>query len=117
MRFYLDEMFSPVIAVTLRAQSCDTVSALELGHQSTPDADHLSYAARQQRAVVTRNHRHFVPLTLRFLEEGLSHKGVILVPRALPNEDFGGLVAALLKFEHEHPSGLEPYTVVWLTPS
>lgn len=114
MRFYLDEMFSPTIAASLRVQRCDTVAALALGYVSTSDEVHLLFAARGGRAIVTRNHRHFVPLTDRFIEESLPHAGVILVPTSLPNEDFVGLISAILHFDREHSDGLPPYTVVWL---
>ena len=117
MRFYLDELFSPVTAALLCAQGIDAVSALELGRSGTPDSVHLLFAAQEQRAVVTRNYSHFTNLTVQFSEMGYPHAGVILVPAALPNEDFGGVAAALIRFAHDHPDGIPPCSILWLQPA
>jgi predicted nuclease of predicted toxin-antitoxin system len=115
MRFYLDEMFSHIIAGALRARNCDAVAAVELGYEHTPDEVHLAVAARDGRAVVTQNYDDFASLTDQCIDESLPHSGVIMVPTSIRNDDFGTLIAALLHFDREHPDGLEPYTVVWLT--
>ena len=117
MRVYLDEMFSPVIAALLRAQGIDAVSALELGHSGTADNVHLLIAAQERRAIVTRNYSHFATLTIQFGEMGYPHAGVILVPASLPNEDFGGIAAALIRFNGDHPDGIPLYSILWLQPA
>ena len=115
MRFYIDEMFSAVVAALLRARGVDAVSALELGYSGTQDEVHLQLAAADGRAIVTRNYRHFVELTESFRERQLPHAGVVLVPTSIPSEDFGGLAAAIEAVAGLHPDGLPPYTIMWLS--
>lgn len=117
MRFYLDEMFPPALAEVLRARGVEIISALEIGHVTMSDPAHLMFAAGEGRCVVTKNYDDFHDHTLEFLEQGLPHAGVLMVSKSLPSNNIGALVRALERFAHEHPDGLEPYTVVWLSPA
>lgn len=64
----------------LRAEGFDAVSALELGHTGSEwdDEKHLTYAAENQRAVLTHNTRHFVPLSQKWEREAREHYGIIV---------------------------------------
>jgi hypothetical protein len=117
MRFYLDEMFSPRIAAIARAQGSDVTSSHESGQDSTTDDVQLHFAAQEGRCVVTRNYDHFIEETLRGAENGDPHAGVLLVPKSLPGGNFAAIAAAIVHFDHLHPNGLPPYTIVWLSPA
>jgi hypothetical protein len=64
----------------LRAEGFDAVSALELGHTGSEwdDEKHLTYAAENQRAVLTHNTRHFVPFAQKWEHEARDHYGIIV---------------------------------------
>ncbi len=115
MRFYLDEMLSFVIAALLRAGGIDCVSAIELGHISTADAVHLSFAGQEGRCLVTRDYRDFPRLTSSLMDQRLPHAGVVFVPKSMHGKDYGGIAAALAYFAEEHPNGLAPYSLLWLS--
>lgn len=62
-RLLLDEMFSPALAEALRAEGFDVVAVA--GHPvlaSAPDADVASWAALEDRRIVTENVRDFARL-------------------------------------------------------
>lgn len=45
---------------------------------SEDDDVQLAYAVSERRAVVTFNHKDFVPLHLKYMEAGKEHWGIIL---------------------------------------
>jgi hypothetical protein len=63
-RFYADEGFPRPIVDELRRQGHDIQTAQEAGKagQKIPDTDVLAFAISQDRAVLTRNRRHFIRL-------------------------------------------------------
>jgi predicted nuclease of predicted toxin-antitoxin system len=117
MRFYLDEMFSPRIAAIARARGSDVTSSHESGQDSSTDDVQLLFAAQEGRCVVTRNYDHFIQETLRAAENGDPHAEVLLVPNSLLGENFATIAAAIVHFDHLHPDGLPPYTIMWLSPA
>lgn len=104
MPYYLDEVFSPVLAALLRANGIDAASALERAPSGTADEVHLLLAGSEGRCLVTKDFGDFSELTLRFMELDYPHAGVLLVPRSLPGEGF----AALVNFGRSYPHGLAP---------
>jgi len=64
----------------LRAEGFDAISALELGHTGSEwdDEKHLTYAAENQRALVTHNTKHFSPLAQKWEGAGRDHYGIIV---------------------------------------
>ncbi|MGI8550021.1 MAG: DUF5615 family PIN-like protein [Dehalococcoidia bacterium] len=116
MKYYLDEMFSAVVAAMLRAQGIDAVSALEIGRNHVADAVHLASAAAEGRCVVTMNVRDFARLTTEFLQNAYLHAGVVLVPASTGNDDYAVIVQALVSLHDTYPEGLDPYAVLWLPP-
>lgn len=59
----LDEMFSPDLAVTLRADGYDVVAVLEVPRlRSAPDVEIAQWAAREGRRVVSENLGDFAAL-------------------------------------------------------
>jgi len=81
VRFLLDAHLSHrKIASPLRKRGHD-VRALqeERVFDGLHDDEVLALATSENRIVITRNSRHFGPLTRRWVEEGRSHAGCILI--------------------------------------
>jgi len=73
----LDEMYPPALAHRLRADGHDVVAVLdvEVGLASKTDEDVLTWAARNNRCVVTENVSDFA----RLAQQGSDHCGLIFV--------------------------------------
>lgn len=76
-KLHLNEHLSPRLAEQLRRYGFDVTSTLEVGLVEATDAEQLAYAAANERAIVTFNHRDFAVLHEQFLNAGLSHWGII----------------------------------------
>ena len=98
MRLVLDEMYSPEIAVQLRARGHDVIHASELGVAGRPDAEVFAATAAQGFAIVTNNADDFVLLVRQAAADGLDHNGVFLTSdRSLPRTKAGiGLLVRVL---------------------
>lgn len=97
-----------------RGRGIDAVSVVEIGRRGRSDEEQLLWAAAEGRAFVTRDYGDFDILTQRFWAEGLAHAGVLLVPRSLPTTDYAGVVAAVERYDREHPDGMPAYLVDYL---
>jgi Domain of unknown function (DUF5615) len=102
LRLLLDEMYSPALAVELRARGHDVVSVHDPGHGvavGASDADVLAAARREERALVTENVRDYRPLEIGLLADGSHHAGLVYTSnRRFPRGDpstLGQLVRAL----------------------
>jgi len=99
LRLLLDEMFSPVLAAELRLRGHDVVAIKEqVEWRATSDADVVSLARREHRAVVTKNVRDFRPLRAELVAVGgQGHAGMVFVPASVPRGTAatGQLIAAL----------------------
>ena len=115
MKLYLDEDISPKVSVILRKRGIDAVSAHEAGMLEASDENQLCFAVAEGRVMVTRNRDDFIVLTVQFFEALKPHKGLIIVPHSLPGSDFSRLATLLVKFSKDHPQGLEPYTIEFLS--
>jgi hypothetical protein len=97
----LDEHISPVVAEQLKRRHprIDVVSIYDWqGGRlvSAKDAAILSEASRQRITIVTYDCQTIPPVLKEWAEQGRDHAGVIFVNRrAVPQNDFGGLVRAL----------------------
>lgn len=110
----LDEMYAPALAQRLRTDGHDVVAVLdvEVGLASKSDEDVLSWAARNDRCVVTENVSDFA----RLVQHGFAHRGLIFVAaRRFPRTPSGlhrlgdALDALLSSKQLPGPDG-----VVWL---
>jgi predicted nuclease of predicted toxin-antitoxin system len=116
MKYYLDEDISPKVAELLRERDIDAVSAHEKGMRGVSDKEQLKEAARQGRVLVTRNRDDFILLSVRFFEDLKPHHGIIIiVPHSIPGTDFNVLARLLSEYSKEHPKGLEPYTIEFIS--
>lgn len=118
MRLLLDAHFAPAVAQALRDRGHDVASVLELGPDlyQASDAELLTYASAERRALVTRNVRDFVLLHGSWTAQERSHAGIVLVHvRTIPEGDRGAEIRALedLLQAHPKPEDLED-TLLWL---
>ena len=82
LRLYMDEdSMDEVLVQSLRARAVDVSTADEAGMLAHTDAEHIEYAAREQRVVCTFNVGDFWALHSEYLAEGRSHAGIILMPQ------------------------------------
>jgi predicted nuclease of predicted toxin-antitoxin system len=86
IRLYLDEDVHPAVAVALRARGFDAVSAHEVGRRGVSDAEQLTCAATDGRALLTFNAVDFLNLHRESLETERSHWGIILCEQASVGE-------------------------------
>ena len=119
MKLVLDEHLPLAVVAGLRDRGHDVVTARELvTGRDRSDAELLSRAAAERRAVVTSDVGDFVELHRRAVLTGSRHAGVILVSwRRFPptKRTAGRFIAALDAFLLEHPAddALQGQ-VVWL---
>jgi hypothetical protein len=78
IRLYLDEDVFKNIAPALRARGFDAISVHELDHYGWSDAEHLTYAAAEGRALFTFNASDYITLHGEYLAEGKLHAGIIV---------------------------------------
>ena len=82
IRLYLDEdTLREALVRTLRARGVEVVTALEAGMIERPDREHLEYATAQGRVLCTFNVGHFYQLHTEYLQRGMNHAGIILMPQ------------------------------------
>jgi hypothetical protein len=110
LRLLLDEMYSPALAVELRARGHDVVSIHDPGHATAAgasDAEVLAAAQAEERVLVTENVRDYRPLEVGLLAAGSHHAGLVYTSnRQFPRGDpgtLGRLVRALDALMGEGP--------------
>lgn len=76
-RLYADEDFPYPVVERLRQLGHDVLTAFEAGqaNQAIEDADQLAFATGLDRAILTRNRRHFIPLH----KCSVNHAGIISI--------------------------------------
>lgn len=75
IRFHLDEVCDPRIAVGLRKRGAEVSTADEAGLLGAPDGAHLAYAWNQARVIVTHDSDF-----LRLHASGAEHAGIVYCP-------------------------------------
>ncbi len=78
IRLYLDEDVHKRVASALRLRRFDVVSAHEVGRWGLSDAEQLTYAATEGRALFTYNTPDYLRLHLNWLQRGQEHYGIIV---------------------------------------
>lgn len=114
MKFYLDEDLPPDIAELLRKQGVDAVSAHEAGNAQRPDQEQLAFAAQEERAIVTRDARHFIVLSQEAIRRQTPHAGIIICPPSMRESEISAIADALIRVATRYPEGLGEYDVVYL---
>ncbi|ODS33256.1 MAG: hypothetical protein SCARUB_01647 [Candidatus Scalindua rubra] len=115
MKYYLDEDISPKIADILKSYKIDAKSTHEAGMIQATDVEQLEYASSEGRCIVTRNRNDFIRLTIKFFNENRPHHGVLIIPYTILGDKFSRIASALKKYAFKHPSGMEPYTIDFLS--
>jgi len=77
-KLHLNEHISPRLAEQLRKYGFDVTSTLEVGMVEADDDEQLMYAASEQRAIVTFNHKDFATRHKQYIAEGKEHWGIVL---------------------------------------
>jgi hypothetical protein len=107
LRLLLDEHLSPAIAHQLRGRGRDVVTAADVGFAGRDDAQLLSAAAGDRRAVVTCNIRDYRLLHAAYLTMSTFHYGIVLVPTSrygLARDELGPLISALDQLLENFPA-------------
>lgn len=117
MKLYLDEDLSPVIARILRKRGVDVQSAHEVGMIGASDDEQLDYAAREGRAVVTRNARDFRRVAHQRIREQRPHAGVIVCSPRIRGSEVHRIAKALEALARQWPKGLGVFDLVYLPPT
>lgn len=85
-KLLLDEHIWAYLAKLLREQGFDVVHVNEVDLVAAPDEKVVAYAVGEHRAVVTFNIKHFVPLAIRYVEDGKEHYGIVVSKQLSPGE-------------------------------
>lgn len=76
-----EDSLDQALVGAMRARAIDIVTAVEARMVERSDADHLAYAAGEQRALCTFNVGDFWALHGEYLAGGRRHAGIILMPQ------------------------------------
>ena len=83
IRLYLDEdAMSQGLVAALRRRGIDMMSASDARMVGHPDEEHLKYAAGQGRVLYSFNVADYHLLHTNFLNQGLSHAGIVLAQQS-----------------------------------
>lgn len=88
MRFHLDEHVASAIAAGLRRRGIDVTTTADAGLLSAADEDHLAFATRERRVIVTQDSDF-----LRNAARDPAHFGVVYHPQG--KRTFGELIRHL----------------------
>jgi predicted nuclease of predicted toxin-antitoxin system len=77
-RLLIDEDVRPLLAQTLRQRGFDAKHVDELKRSGLSDLEQLAFAAKQRRAILTHNVRHYVLLDREYRAKGQTHYGILV---------------------------------------
>ena len=77
-KLLLDEHIWVYLATLLREQGFDVVHVCEGGLEGKPDDEILRVASEKHRAVVTFNIKDFIPLAIKYFDDGKEHFGIVV---------------------------------------
>ena len=85
LKFYLDTHVAKAVAEQLRISGLDVIRCEEVGMSDASDEDHLAYATREQRIILSQD-EDFTILDARWRQGGRYHGGIMKVPAELQGE-------------------------------
>jgi uncharacterized protein with PIN domain len=88
MRFHLDEHVAHAVAAGLRLRGIDVTTTTETNLLSAPDEEHIAFANREERVIVTND-----PDFLRIAATGSTHCGIAFYPQG--KRSFGEVIRHL----------------------
>lgn len=114
----LDEMWSPAIAIQLRARGHDVIAVVEREDlRGLSDSELIATASIEQRAIVTENAPDFRKIAAELRADNVAHHGLIFTSdRRYPRHDnrvIGRMVIALDAILRD--DALLPGSELWLT--
>lgn len=86
IKLYLDEDVDVLVADLIRGYGFDVALTRDAGRLGASDTDQLTYAAAQQRTIVTHNRIDFEELATAYFNAGKEHAGIIIAVRRPPFE-------------------------------
>ena len=86
IRFYIDEDVWGGLAARLREHGYDATDVHEAEQEQASDEQQLIFAILQNRALLTYNKKHFVPLAVEWWEAGRPHFGIVISVQLPPGE-------------------------------
>jgi hypothetical protein len=104
-RLFLDaHLSSHAIAAPLRAEGHNIRCVdEEIDLEGLDDEPLLALATTDARILVTANVKDFVPILAAWASAQRSHAGCILIPRSIPQDQFGAIIAGLRRMLAEVP--------------
>ena len=100
IELYLDEDVDVLVADLVRARGFVAVTTRDAGYLGANDLGQLSFAASQQKTLLTHNRGHFERLATDFQAAGQRHNGIIIAVRHPPYE----LLRRLLRILNNVPA-------------
>ncbi len=80
-RLYVDEDAGENAVVQgLRARGVDVLTTVEANRCGSTDQDQLAFAVQQGRSIYTFNVGDFARLHREYLQQGIGHTGIVVVP-------------------------------------
>ncbi len=81
IRLYVDEDASEhVVVQELRTRGADVLTTAEANRLGSTDWEQLAFAGEQDRTIHTFNVGDFARLHREYIEQGLDHAGIIVIP-------------------------------------
>jgi len=108
MKFLLDEHVSPKVAEILRGKEIDAIN-VPIDLIGATDYEILSWAASQNRCVITANIADFSALSELFFKENRKHTGVLCVQGSIPARRFELLAETIVEYVESHPNDVYEY--------
>lgn len=99
LRLYLDEDVDVLLGHLLRARGFEVASAGGAGMLGKSDPDHLEFATRDNRILITHNRLDFERLATAYWSQGMTHSGIVL---AIRRADTYELARRLLPVLHRY---------------
>jgi predicted nuclease of predicted toxin-antitoxin system len=98
LKFYTDTHIAKAVAEQLRQRGIDAVHCEEVGMADASDPEHLEYATKEGRVMVSHD-RDFQSHHYEWLAEGKPHAGIISVSRRLQGTpNIGRIVTTLAEY-------------------
>jgi len=77
-KFYLDEDVDVALEQALINRGVDAITTLQAGKIGSTDEEQLHFAKNENRAIITHNVRDFIILHKIFLNDEMTHPGIIV---------------------------------------
>jgi predicted nuclease of predicted toxin-antitoxin system len=96
IRLFIDEDVWLGLAAALRERGFDAIHVYEVARGSLNDREQMAFAVQQQRAILTHNKRHYIPLVAEYYWADKVHYGILVIAQ-LPRGELLRRVEAFLR--------------------